>query len=1460
MHTILVTNLNDSGPGSLRAAITAANADASGASTIQFTVAGTINLSSALPTISKEVMIDATSAPGYVASTGPVVTLNFQGNAGLTFGFGAGGSELLGLSLGNASSHGITLIASNITIDKCFIGISASGANLGNGGDGIYITAISSSNLIGLNESQASGVVGNVISFNDGNGITIHGGTGNILVANRIGTSPDGQSASGNGLAGIHITNGAMNNTIGGTAFVDTATGQVNNPTGNKGTIPGTFIVPPLGNLISGNTGDGVLIDSQSQYNVLNGNFIGTVANGNSALGNGRDGVHILGADNNSLIGCEFENNPFVYYNVVSGNAWNGLHITNSDNTVVQANFFGAGANNASLVGNGYNGILVNGNSKGTVVGGVIPLGNVSAANGQNGIYVTDTASDFITFNTFGGLFAFQGAAPNGENGLHIDSTGGGHTVQTNVFSGNVRNGIMISGNASDVTIDPNMVGLVTVGNAPLPNGMHGLAIYGTAHDITVGGNTQSVIPQNTFSGNLGYGIALFGEVYDISIFNSWIGADTLGTQAIGNRAGGILVATSGTNNRIGGYTVDPLNPQANLIGGNFGDGITLLNGVSGTQINGNLIGQDRFGLDVLPNLGQGIALNGSFINSIAGNVGGNTNLIALGLPPQEAYAQIQALYIGYFGRAADVSGMNYWAQQVLGDLESGQSLRSAILEISSAFASSAENAPYNQLASQTLNPNNSAQVALASSFIEQTYQDLFNRAPDIAGLQYWMNQLFSGTVAFTDLVYLISSSATGSDRIALNNKIEAGSYATQNLAAADIDITGSSVLQDAVRGVIDNATMLVSKASMNQFTDLSLNQVTQASIFDEVFITGVRGDYYSNVVLTGNQVISGTGNTQAILYRGPMQDTQLGQIYVLTPQFSGQTVVSATFYGPNTSVFNREIAVGEVRAVGSYVNTQSTETRNHGMLYEGPIDGVNGRWTQIDVPASQAGGTVWNTIVHSTMGDLAVGNYDIYGEPLSANAFIYNIRTGEYILFDEGFGGDRQGTTAYGIWQNGEGSDSYTIVGGSINDLGVNQAYLANYNAATNLFSDVTYYTLDGRPNFITHFEGITAVPGGFNLVATTDEGAAFASVTVNADGSFSDARWTVNNMVGSELTTGNSVFQNFVMGVYQVDGVSGINTYSTLIDQSSVTELGGLLMPVGAPNYTLAQSVEASVGALVVGSRFTGNLLGGSIGNDLFIGTKNTLAADTIYTGGGSDKIDLAAGRLVGSRIELFAGNSTSDLIAVRPGEVQTPVFGSIVNALDIPQLGWWGQATGQRGGPVSDITTNGGFGTGTSLSMTNVVNFTPEMNGADGDSIDFSLSAFSFLLRDTNPGAGPILGDAIFSNALQLGGTVTVSDANVLVFNAALRFDNAAELAELLSENATAINFGALQTDTFNHYLIAYEDTSGFVRIADLNIQSDTDFLRTNQGDTLAISDMVRLVGVSMEELQAGNIQFV
>jgi len=593
---------------------------AAGSSDIVFSIQGTITLASDLPAIVTKTTIDGTYAPSFGGTT-PVVEINANGHAGVVFAAGSAGSQLLGVAVDNAGGDGVTLEANAITLNADYIGVNLAGVAFGNRGDGVYISSTSSNDLIGLNPSAASGVVANVISGNTGNGLSMHGSSGNTVVDNRIGTNAAGSSAIANGGDGIWMTATSHGNEIGGTAYVDTATGQTNNPTGNKGQVPAVFVVPPLGNLISGNGQNGVQIDLGSQSNVLNGNFIGTTADGDAALGNAADGVLISHADDNTLAGCVFVENPFVYYNVLAGNGLNGLHITSSNSILVQANFFGAGANNTTLVPNKGDGILVDGSSQTVQVGGVIPLGNVSAGNGRNGIEVAGTAAYFTTFNTFGGLLAFKGAAPNGNDGLLITSTGGNQTVRTNVFSGNAENGIEIGGDASGVNVDPDMVGLNTVGNAVLPNQNDGLLIDGTAHDNVIGGYLSSVISQNTFSGNGMYGVAIAGAAHDNQVFNGYIGTSVSGLTGLGNRAGGVYIGGTATKNTIGGTNTDQTMPQSNLISANFGNGVTLGSGSSSSQILNNGIGRNRVGLPTLPNVGTPIVVDpGSQFNTISGN------------------------------------------------------------------------------------------------------------------------------------------------------------------------------------------------------------------------------------------------------------------------------------------------------------------------------------------------------------------------------------------------------------------------------------------------------------------------------------------------------------------------------------------------------------------------------------------------------------------------------------------------------------------------------------------------------------------------------------------------------------------------------------------------------------------------------------------------------------------------
>jgi trimeric autotransporter adhesin len=489
--------------------------------------------------------------------------------------------------------------------DSTATGLSSANSVVGNQVVGIVLGSSGASSYQATVNTAFQ--LSNVISGNGGNGIGIYGASGNQIAMNFIGTDSTGTIARGNAQNGIFVTSGAMGNLIGGQA------------TGGNDPTAGVFVRPPLGNLISGNRGNGVLISSGATGTLLSGNFVGTSASGNSALGNGGDGVAIVNASGNQLIGCTFQQNPFVFYNVISGNGGNGLRITNSKNTTVQANFMGVGADNVTIVANGGDGLLVSGSSRNTQVGGVIPLGNVISGNNRNGIEVRDRASGFTSFNTFAGIFAFGGAAPNKQDGILVTSSGGNNLIRTCIVSGNLASGIELSGKATGVQVTETAIGTNTSIQTAIPNLGSGIRISGRAHGNAIGGFQPSIEPQVTISSNGGYGIEIVGAAHDNVVFHTSIGTNAEDTGDLGNRLGGIFLGPDTWSSTIGGTSAAAQNTIKNSLGNGLRIQCSRRNDVTGNQI--------------LSNQGYGLRAAGECtgtvvkFNTIEANASGNVNL-----------------------------------------------------------------------------------------------------------------------------------------------------------------------------------------------------------------------------------------------------------------------------------------------------------------------------------------------------------------------------------------------------------------------------------------------------------------------------------------------------------------------------------------------------------------------------------------------------------------------------------------------------------------------------------------------------------------------------------------------------------------------------------------------------------------------------------------------------------------
>ena len=218
---------------------------------------------------------------------------------------------------------------------------------------------------VGLQVSADDSVVrGMAVTGAPSSGIRIGGGRGVVIEGNYIGLAPDGVTAR---------PNGRVPGTTGPAAALDV--------TGGFHRIGGTS--PAARNVISGNAGDGIRFHFAGQP-VVQGNYIGTTADGAAALGNGGNGVVVQ--DDRVTIGGSAPGAG----NVISGNGLHGVLIRGLSTAFVGVvgNRIGLGVSGQPL-GNEGSGVHITGGASSNFIGGTEPgAGNVIAANAGDGVEV----------------------------------------------------------------------------------------------------------------------------------------------------------------------------------------------------------------------------------------------------------------------------------------------------------------------------------------------------------------------------------------------------------------------------------------------------------------------------------------------------------------------------------------------------------------------------------------------------------------------------------------------------------------------------------------------------------------------------------------------------------------------------------------------------------------------------------------------------------------------------------------------------------------------------------------------------------------------------------------------------------------------------------------------------------------------------------------------------------------
>ena len=544
----------DSGPGTLRWAITAANASP-GPDVIQFFINGggpqTISLQSALPDINESVMIDGWTQPGWMPGK-PIVEIRGDGGGCCFGGFDVhgGGTTIRGLVMNSFDAIPIELRGDGCAnvVQGNFINLDVTGT-IALGGQAGGIAADGCANVIGGTSPELRNVVLG--------GISMDGATAykNVIQGNYVGTDKTGAAKlSGSGVAvtggadakigglapgeGNVITGGvaaigvgAVRAVIAGNMIGTDVTGSYGFGNFGDGVLVNARQVTVVGNVINGSSGSGVEVFPGDIGAIIDDNRIGTDANGTKAIGNFGDGIHLQ------------DGSALITRNVVAGNGFEGIFLS-GDGNIVQGNFIGTNADGTSVIGNGGSGIRAEGGSWG-VIGGTDPEdGNVIGGHPGDGIWLN----------------------------------------QTDHF-----------------TVQGNIIGANTSLNAPLPNAL-GIYVYAASENL-IGGTEYGA--GNVISGNLNEGITLsFSDATHNTIQGNWIGTDKSGTQQLGNGTLGVLFgANCPENNLLGGYG----GGSANVIAFNGQPGVGVLcgagNSILGNAIfsNGTNVPANSLGIDLSP-------------------------------------------------------------------------------------------------------------------------------------------------------------------------------------------------------------------------------------------------------------------------------------------------------------------------------------------------------------------------------------------------------------------------------------------------------------------------------------------------------------------------------------------------------------------------------------------------------------------------------------------------------------------------------------------------------------------------------------------------------------------------------------------------------------------------------------------------------------------------------------------
>jgi len=352
------------------------------------------------------------------------------------------------------------------------------------------------------------------------------------------------------------------------------------------------------------------------------------------------------------------------------------------------------------------------------------------------------------------------------------------------VFFGTVTAATLNRITISDGNLTAHYLGNFIYGNA---------SIFGTFTGYQVFQSGSQITNAAGFSVDANTAFTLIDSLQFQAVYSLVFAGDD---QLTGSNFNDVLLGYDGNDTLRGGGGNDTLD------GGAGHNGVTYARAskfFTVTVSGGTVIVQDRAGIE-----GTDTLVN---INHILFGEGGAfdpTWLIMASKLDHARYVDLLDMYVAYFDRAPDALGIQYWASRLVDGMTLQQIAKSFFVQPETVAAY--------------------PPTMTTTEFVTKVYNNALGRAPDAAGLAYWVHDLDSGAQtrdAFMLAIIYGARAPTGSptDAVYLRNKGAVGEYFALTKGLGETT-WASQVMADVTADV---STVVAAEAQIDHFASLAV-------------------------------------------------------------------------------------------------------------------------------------------------------------------------------------------------------------------------------------------------------------------------------------------------------------------------------------------------------------------------------------------------------------------------------------------------------------------------------------------------------------------------------------------------------------------------------------------------------------------------------------------------------------